>query len=137
VALGLVHGIASYLADEGHGILYGSDGASIFVAEEPPSPDETITVIELGDGRIISEIEEEHIIRVRVRDSSYEDGLGRTRAVYKTLKEAQGIVGGIHVAYVRATAPEAPLGRDSGGNEGGRWRFGQNYQVLTKDYDLV
>jgi hypothetical protein len=133
MALGLAHAIATHLAAEGHGILYGNAGASIFIHEEPAAPDATLTVFEVAGGSMPQPaLSEEHLIQVRVRDPSLETGADRLRAAQETLHGASGDLGGILIAYVRATAPGAPLGRELGARDGGRWRLVQTFTVLTK-----
>lgn len=133
MALGLANGIATLLSTTGHGILYGNAGASIFVHEEPTTPDSCVTVFEIQGGSIPQpELSEEHLIQVRIRDASFETGWDRLRDIQETLQNYSGDTGGILVAFIRATAPGAPLGREIGARDGGRWRMIQTYTVLTK-----
>ncbi len=133
MALGLANGIATLLSTTGHGVLYGNPSASIFVHEEPPDPDASTTVFDIAGGSMPqTELSEEHLISIRVRDASFENGFTRLRAIQATLHNHVGDTGGILVAFIRATAPGAPLGRELGARDGGRWRMVQTYTVLTK-----
>ena len=133
MALGLANGIATLLSTTGHGILYGNTGATIFVHEEPTTPDAIVTVFEIAGGSIPQpELSEEHLIQVRTRDASFESGWDRLRSIQETLHNYSGDAGGILVAFIRATAPGAPLGRELGARDGGRWRMIQTYSVFAK-----
>ena len=133
MALGVENGLALAIIADGHATALYTD---IFVGEEPEAPDNVITVLESAGGRYDSSVTETHIITVRVRNSSYEDGKALLRSIYEDLvafsPAHQGrLLGTISVQSVRATAPGAPGGRDDGPN-GGRWRFSQSFEVVTK-----
>jgi hypothetical protein len=64
--------IADHLEDLGHGVF----GATIFVGEEPASPNNCITVYDTGGGsNVVPDIElYQPTIQVRVRNTSYAAG---------------------------------------------------------------
>ena len=133
MALGVENGLALAIIADGNATALYTD---IFVGEEPPSPDNIITVLESPGGRIINQITEAHIITVRVRNENYEDGKGLLHDISLGLvafsAAHQGrLIGTIPAQYIRATAPGVPLGRDEGPNSG-RWRFSQTFEVVTK-----
>lgn len=142
MALPLAAAFARHLDQLGLGT-FDEDGAAaatadVFAGEEPPTPDDVVTVVEIPGGRIPDRFGEERLIQVRVRATSYVAGQQRIQGVFNALHETQGLVGdgteagSINAAFVRATTPWAPLGRDSSGNEGGRWRFSATFRVLVK-----
>jgi len=133
MALGVEQGLALAIIADGHATAISTD---IFVGEEPPTPDNSITVLESAGGSFPSQITELHLITVRVRNTSYETGKALLRSIYQDLVAPsyahQGrLLGTIHAQSVRATAPGVPGGRDESSN-GGRWRFSQTFEVVTK-----
>lgn len=138
MAKGLANAIAVELAARGLGTLYGNPAADVFVHEEPVEPDDVIVVFEVPGGSFPQQLAEEHLITVRVRDRDPERAEERLRSVQRELHETAGLFGGIPVAFVRATAPAAPLGRDDAGPRGGRWRWTQTFRVLARvNFDFV
>jgi hypothetical protein len=132
--LGLDQAIAVQLKARGIGDLYSDDPAgSIYIGEEPETPDSTVTVLLEGGGAPTLTLAEEHLVTVRVRDASYETAHERMRAVYLALHEEQGQWSGIPVARVRANFPPLTLGRDASG----RWRVTQSYTVLARRFHLI
>jgi hypothetical protein len=137
----LIEGIAEFLEANSHGIYSPTVGQTktIFAAEEPPAPDAIIAVLDLVGGRCpdTAGVGQENLVTVRVRDPSYAAGLARAHAVFLELHRSQGLLGGVLVALVEATAPLAPLGRDAA-PAGGRWRFTQTFRVILRvGEDLV
>lgn len=137
----LGEGIAEYLESKGRGFHTPAVGQAktIFVGEEPPSPDSIIVILETAggsfpDGRGLGQVS---LVTIRTRDASYASGRARAHAVFLDLHGSQGLLGGVLVARVDATAPLAPIGRDAAPS-GGRWRFTQTFEVFLRvGEDLV
>ena len=133
MALGLENGVAVALVAEGLGSAIGTD---VFVGEEPPTPDDSITVLESPGGRSEQAITETHIITIRVRNLDYETGKSLLQDIHQFLvpfgNQRQGaLFGSIAVMFVKSTAPGVPGGRDDH-SSGGRWRFSQSFEMITK-----
>ena len=133
MALGVEKGLALAIIEDGNATALYTD---IFVGEEPTDPSNIIIVLESAGGRIVNQITEAHIITVRVRNENYEDGKELLHNIALGLvafsAAHQGrLIGTIPAQYIRATAPGVPLGRDDG-SDGGRWRFSQTFEVVTK-----
>jgi hypothetical protein len=130
MTLGLEFGIAQDLETAGFGTYDPSDAESdIRVGEEPNKPDNVIVVLNTAGGRIPSEVSEEWLITVRVRDTSYEDAHERLRDIAIYLQEkGQGDFGGVNVGRLAPSGTPAPLGRD----DQRRYRVEQTFLALMK-----
>lgn len=132
MALGLENGIAVALSQNGFGVLYDQPSPTIFVGEEPPEPDDIVTVFEAGGGPV-ERVTETHVITIRTRGTSYEAVTEKARDIHAFLNsDYGGVFGGFRVARVKAGTPPVPIGRDDGGDSGGRWRVTQSFSVITK-----
>lgn len=134
MALGLEAAVAQYLADNGFGTFLGAD-ATIFVGQEPEAPDDTITIYPAGGQAYTDVLGENHRLQVRVRNTSYEACHETIRDVFIALHDLQGNLQGIPVARVTSLAPPSPIGQDTD-EQGGRWRFTQLFDVITRRFDF-
>lgn len=117
----------------------------ILIGEEPPEPDETVTVILEGGGLPIPGAYGQGVGRtpdftVRTRGpatggQSYETAQARAYAVYEILDEFEGVVHGIPFWRINANTDPIPLGRDREAR-GGRWVWSQTFRSITKRYSL-
>jgi hypothetical protein len=128
--LGPEGGIARDLETEGFGVFdeTGSTG-TIFVGEEPTTPDNVIVVLNSVGGSFPSAVSEEWLIAVRVRNLDYEAAhvLLRQIAIYLQEK-GQGGFGGIRIGRLAPDGTPVTLGRD----ENRRWRVEQVFSALMK-----
>lgn len=130
MSLGPEGGIARDLAAAGFGTFDVTDPAStIRVGEEPASPDNVVTVLNVPGGVPGDVVSEEWLIAVRVRDTSYEAAHSKLRDIAVYLQEkGQGDFGGIRVAVLEPAAAPETLGRD----DSRRWRAEQIFRLLLK-----
>ena len=124
-------GVARYLESESFGVFdeVGGGSPTIFVGEEPSSPANVVVVLMTAGGRIPSEVSEEWLLTVRVRDESYEQAHRRLRDIAISLQEkAQGDFGGINIGRLSPEGPPVTIGR----NDQKQWRVEQIFAALLK-----
>lgn len=124
-------GIARYLEAEGFGVFdeVGGAGGTIWVGEEPPTPATVVAILTTDGGRIPSEVSEEWLLTVRVRDPSYEQAHRTMRDIAISLQEkGQGDFGGINIGRLAPSGPPVSIGRD----DQKRWRVQQGFTALLK-----
>jgi hypothetical protein len=110
----------------------------IHIAEEPPDPDETVTVIIEGGGLPIAGALGQGLGRrpsftVRTRAPKYETAQERAHAIHAILDEFEGLVHGIPFFRINANTEPIPLGRDRE-DRGGRSIWSQSFRSVTKRY---
>jgi hypothetical protein len=122
--------LARQLATAGFGV-FDETGATgtVFAGEEPPDPDNVVTVLLSAGGRIPSAVSEEWLLTVRVRDEDPEAVNRRLRDITVYIQErGQGVFGSLRFARIDAAGTPIPLSRD----ERRRFRVEQLFVVLTK-----
>lgn len=112
----------------------------IFVTEEPPDPDESVTVLLEGGARPIGgggahPIARQPAFTVRSRAASSETAQEIAHEVHAILDYFHGLVRGIPFFRIDANFEPLPLGRDRSGS-GGRWVFSQTFRSISKRYAL-
>ena len=128
MARGFDHAVALKLASSG----FGTFTVDIFAGEIPSRPDNAIGVTSQAGGRVVNLVQEEQIVEVRVRNTSYETAWDLASQISALLHDAQGNFGsqGIIAKMLAASTP-TPLGRDSGQN-GGRFEVIQTFTAVLK-----
>ena len=126
--LGPEGGIARDLESHGFGTFDETGGSgTIFVGEEPPSPDSVVVVLNSVGGSFTSEVSEKWMITVRVRDVDYELAHRNLRAIAVYLQDkGQGNFGGIKIGRLAPDGTPVTLGRD----DNRRWRVEQVFSAL-------
>lgn len=110
----------------------------IHIGEEPPDPDETVTVTLEGGGPPISGAYGIGIARspeftVRTRGPEYGTTQSRAHAIMEILDEFEGVSNGVGFFRINANTEPIPLGRDRE-ERGGRWVWSQSFRTVTKRY---
>lgn len=121
-----------------HDVATSSDLRVIWVGEEPPKPDETVTVILEGGGAPTQGAHGVGLGRspaftVRTRGETYDTTQARAHVVHGILDEFEGVVHAVPFWKINANTEPIPLGRDREGR-GGRWVWSQTFRSMTKRY---
>ncbi len=112
----------------------------IYVGEEPPEPDEIVTIFVEGGGPPIGGGDPNPVawrpaFTVRTRSTRYEraqDLIHKARAI---LDYYQGTSNGVPFFRIFANTEPVPLGRDRD-DEGGRFFFSQGFSTVTRRFAL-
>lgn len=156
MALGVDQAIAELIRDgdparsvdglatlEGWGLYNDADPAKrrIYIGEEPPEPDEVVTVFIEGGGAPIgggdpNAVGRQPAFTVRCRSLQYARAQELAHEVYPILDYFQGTKNGVPFFKIFANFEPFPISPRDPDDEGGRFTFTQSYSSVTKRYAL-
>jgi hypothetical protein len=132
----LDEGIATLLQSQGLGTI-GAPGAiagtAIVVGEEQESKRAQIAILPEGgrSDRVLGEFPK---FQIFTSSLNYEEARALSESVHQALNQHQGALLGRPVARIQAEFEPIPLGRGTDGVQGGRHRFAQTFEVITRAF---
>jgi hypothetical protein len=132
----LDEGIATLLQSKGLGTIGAPAaiaGTAIVVGEEQESKRPQIAILPEGgrSDRVLGEFPK---FQIFTSSLNYEEARALSESVHQALNQHQGALLGRPVARIQAEFEPIPLGRGTDGVQGGRHRFAQTFEVITRAF---
>jgi hypothetical protein len=132
----LDEGIATLLQSKGLGTVgdpSAISGTAIVVGEEQESKRPMIAILPEGgrSDRVLGEFPK---FQIFTSSLDYDEARALSESVHQALNQYQGALLGRPVARIQAEFEPIPLGRGTDGVQGGRHRFAQTFEVITRAF---